>query len=148
MQSKKLNILLIDDDQHQNLFFDDALKTLRINYNLLYSTDALASVNKLLSEDINLIFLDINMPRMSGLQFLKEIKTHEVYHSIPVIIHSITARTIDIEESYKNGAHYFLVKPYSMMNIIESLKIIFKIDWRTPPPRPPFDKFVVNLAYA
>jgi len=61
-----------------------------------------------------LILLDLNMPRKSGFEVLKEIKEDEVLRKIPVIILSTSKASKDIEKAYELGASCFVTKPHTM----------------------------------
>ncbi len=72
----------------------------------------------------DLIFLDINMPIMSGQQFLHLIKAHDKLKEIPVIILSTSSRTETIREVKRLGAHDFFTKPDKfddLKNMLDSI---------------------------
>src|SRR4051794_18321384 len=91
--NKKLNILLIDDDKDELVVFNEVLAKLHKSLALHYSPDCTSLVYELINNiKLNMIFLDINMPVKNGMQFLKEIKAHEIHRHIPVIMYSVSAR--------------------------------------------------------
>ena len=61
----------------------------------------------------DLIFLDINMPKKSGLDCLREIRDHEQFCNVPVIIFTVSSAVNDIDESFACGANLYIRKPYS-----------------------------------
>ncbi|PKP34469.1 MAG: two-component system response regulator [Bacteroidetes bacterium HGW-Bacteroidetes-17] len=65
------------------------------------------------------ILLDLNLPRYNGLEVLKELKSHELYKTIPVIILTTSAESKDIETAYKLGANSYIVKPVELDKFIE-----------------------------
>jgi len=65
------------------------------------------------------ILLDLNLPRYNGLEVLKELKSHEVYKTIPVIILTTSSESKDIELAYKLGANSYIVKPVELDKFIE-----------------------------
>lgn len=65
------------------------------------------------------ILLDLNLPRYNGLEVLKELKSHELYKSIPVIILTTSAESKDIQTAYKLGANSYIVKPVELDKFIE-----------------------------
>jgi len=149
MPKKSLNILLIDDDKDELASFDAGLGKIHIGYNLFYYSNGVNRIIEYIADkQPDIIFLDINMPGKKGIQFLAELKANKLHQHIPVIMFSVSQREEDIRKSYEAGAHYYLIKPYSQANLIESLKKIFKTDWTTPQPIPPFENFVINLAFA
>lgn len=58
-----------------------------------------------------LILLDLKMPRMSGIDVLKRLKSDESCKAIPVVVLTSSAEAQDVQESYKYGVNSYLVKP-------------------------------------
>jgi CheY-like chemotaxis protein len=110
----KLNILLVDDDKDDCLFFKEVLEELQLQTKLttLHNGEELMIIlNKRSAELPDVIFLDLNMPRKNGYDCLLEIKASKKLKQIPVIIYS-TAYERDIANLlYKNGARYYIRKP-------------------------------------
>jgi CheY-like chemotaxis protein len=145
---EKLNILLVDDDHGECDFFREALEKAHVSFELKCCYNVLDDVYfQLLSKDFDVIFLDINMPGETGVSFLKKIKSKEKFKDIPVIMYTVSAHDSEIEECYKLGAHYYLVKPYAELNLVESVRKIFETDL-TLSSRPSIENFVINLAFA
>jgi CheY-like chemotaxis protein len=149
MPKEKLNILLVDDDRDEYLIFKEALEKLHIHFQLFYAEDCLKDAHDLLhANQIHLVFLDINLPAKSGIKFLKEIKASPQYQHIAVIMYTVSVYEKDIDECFSSGAHFYLVKPYAEVNLVESLKKIFSSDWSQPQHQPSIDEFIINLAFA
>jgi CheY-like chemotaxis protein len=145
----RLNILLVEDDKDDILFFKEAVEKLEIVNELVIAYNGEEVFSLLCDEKkiFDLIFLDINIPLKDGKQCLKEIKAHEKYKEIPVIMFSGSQAQSDVDEVYELGAHYHVVKPYAHSNYVASLKIVFEKNWKEKQPRPPKEKFVVNLTF-
>jgi two-component system response regulator len=58
-----------------------------------------------------LILLDLKMPKIDGLEVLKELKTHEKTRKIPIVIFSSSNEAKDIKNAYENGADSYIMKP-------------------------------------
>jgi CheY-like chemotaxis protein len=58
-----------------------------------------------------LVLLDINLPKISGLDVLKRIKTHAVLKTIPVVLLTTSSDTHDVREAYLRGGNSYIVKP-------------------------------------
>ncbi len=65
------------------------------------------------------ILLDLNMPKISGLEVLKEIKTHPKYKTIPIVILTTSSESSDIKTAYQLGANSYIVKPVDFEKFIE-----------------------------
>ena len=114
MSLKHLNILLADDDTDDCIFFKDALTDLVITTNLITVHDGEQLMQLLANEPrehIDVLFLDLNMPRKNGFECLSEIKSSEKLKQLPVIIFSTSFEQEVVNSLYKNGAQYFIRKP-------------------------------------
>ena len=86
----------------------------------------------LTSEKIDVILLDIVLPGVNGIEFLKEIKANEKLKHIPVIILSNLGQKKEIEKGLKIGAEQYIIKAHSTPNEIISkvMEVINKLDSR------------------
>jgi CheY-like chemotaxis protein len=120
---KYKNILQIDDDYDDCEFFEQALRTVSdATYTSLHNP--IDALSKLTSEQIrpDLIFMDINMPLMSGPELLNEMKKREITKDIPVILLS-TSPLFAKNDGKISGAKDFLVKP----NTFSELKNLIRL---------------------
>jgi CheY-like chemotaxis protein len=114
MSLKPLNILLADDDTDDCIFFREALDELLLTTHLTTMHDGeqlmvyLADTSR---ELIDVLFLDINMPRKNGFECLAEIKQNEKLKDLPVIIFSTSFEQEVVNSLYEIGAQYFIRKP-------------------------------------
>jgi CheY-like chemotaxis protein len=118
------NILQIDDDLDDCELFMEALEAVSTaKYTAIYNP--IEALRKLMQKEIepDVIFLDLNMPAMSGLEFLTEIKKTNILKEIPVIIFSTSQIDDIINEAKEYGAEDFISKPN---NFSELKKIISK----------------------
>lgn len=67
------------------------------------------------------MILDINLPKVSGLEILKKIKKSEVVKKIPIIILTSSSSKIDINESYNNYANCFITKPTDVDDFFKAI---------------------------
>ena len=144
-----LNLLFVEDDRDDREFITDALEKLNIPYEVSFAMDCF-EIFKLFGENkvFDIIFMDINLPLMNGKDCLKQIKADERHKHIPVIIFTGSSAQMDIDFGYNNGAHYHVVKPIAHINFVASLKIVLGINWKEKPPRPPFEKYIINLTFS
>jgi CheY-like chemotaxis protein len=106
-------ILLVDDDQDDQFVFMEALNSVNPRIKVTTANDGIDGLAKLETATIlpEIIFVDLNMPRMNGKTFLKEIKSHNRLSGIPVIVYSTSSRPEDITETKALGADDFITKP-------------------------------------
>lgn len=119
-------ICLIDDSMSDALLTQEALAHLEVSPELVHysdAQDALASLlgkkGRELSVPPDLILLDLNMPSMSGKEFLAEIKKHENLRKIPVVILSNSDLPNDISDCYGLQAAGYTVKPVNFHEFVE-----------------------------
>lgn len=65
------------------------------------------------------ILLDLKLPKYSGLEVLKELKSHPVFQTIPVVVLTSSAEDADVEAAYKLGANSYIVKPVDFDKFVE-----------------------------
>ncbi|MFX1702364.1 response regulator [Chitinophaga sp. CC14] len=119
---KYTSVLLIDDDIDDRMIFGEVLKELApdiIYHEAINGEDALFKLNNNLVPD--LIFLDLNMPRIDGKQFLAEIRQQDHLKHIPVVIYTTSSHESDKKETRELGASYFLTKPNSLHELTHIL---------------------------
>lgn len=92
----------------------------------LIISQSIAQARRLLSEEIDIVLLDLYLPDGSGLDFLGELRTSKLYAYVPVICISASDQTQDIEEAFRHGATDYVLKPFN--KTILSAKVSTFID--------------------
>ena len=128
---KPLHLLLIDDDTDDHEIFNIALNKVDSSIVIDYAHDGVDALKKL--DEIlpipHLIFLDLNMPRMNGKQFLKVIRENKRFGKTPIYIYSTSLLPDVVEEATKMGADGFIQKPadiLSLVGILKDLIVVYK----------------------
>lgn len=107
-------VLVVDDDADLRLSVASALS--ENHYKVDQAKDGEEAVNRVRGGSYNLVLLDVNMPRMTGLEALKEIKAHDP--SIIVIVLTAFSNVRDAVEATKEGAYNYLEKPIKAENLV------------------------------
>ncbi|HYF68790.1 MAG TPA: response regulator [Ohtaekwangia sp.] len=117
-------ILVIDDDADDFEFFLNALKLVKPAARCQHLKSGLSALKFLqkLTEQPNLIFLNINMPKMNGTEVLIALKSDPKLKDIPVIMWSTTTSEKEKSAFKKLGAVHFLTKPTELSVLMSSLK--------------------------
>jgi len=110
----KFRVLVVDDDADLRLSVAAALS--ESSYAVDQACDGEEAINKVTAGKYNLVIMDVNMPRVSGLEALREIKTYDP--SIIVIIMTAFANVRDAIEATKQGAYNYLEKPVKADNLV------------------------------
>jgi CheY-like chemotaxis protein len=82
------------------------------------------------------ILLDLKMPRMDGLQVLRQIKADEHMRLIPVVVLTSSHESLDLEECYRLGVNAYVVKPVRFIEFVDAVKQlgVFWVLINQPPP--------------
>ena len=103
-------ILLVDDARLIRSYYRAALKP--DDYEIDEAMNGLEALEKLLMKPADLLIVDINMPRMDGLTFLRRLRRGDAPNSaIPALLTSTEAKASDMEAAREAGANFYLVKP-------------------------------------
>ena len=129
-KSTPFNILLVEDDEGDAHLTRLALREGKMLADLHHVYDGIEALEFLRrsspshadSPRPDLIFLDLNMPRMDGREFLAEIKGDEDLRSIPVIVLTTSDVETDIVSSYENGASGYVTKPVDIEQFIRVVR--------------------------
>jgi len=133
MQDEMMHILLADDDEDDCLFFKEAFEDIKIKTSVRIVNDGVELMNYLTKSGIKLphiLFLDLNMPRKSGLDCLVEIRSMKHLRDIPIAIYSTSASEADIEDTFVKGANIYIKKPGDFGALKKTLEQIVTINWQ------------------
>jgi CheY-like chemotaxis protein len=126
-------LFIIDDDVEDQEIFMEAVKEVDHAIQCFTSTngeEALDELEKNESVLPDLIFLDLNMPKLNGKQILREIKNRSMLSTIPVIMYSTSFGPRDIEEISRLGAAFHLLKPSRFDDLCRALAEILSRRWQ------------------
>ncbi|MDO6430545.1 response regulator [Flavitalea sp. BT771] len=130
-----LKILLIDDDSDDREIFSLVMKSIHPFSETDDAIDGYEALDKLKRDGYtpDLIFLDLNMPRMNGLECLREIRRIERLTRRPVIVLSTSSNPVDISASRAAGATDYIVKGNEIQTIKKHLaQVLQKYNPRSP----------------
>ncbi len=148
MKSRPIQILLADDDEDDRLFFEDAINSINIATELTMVENGKEMMNFLLVEELvlpDIIFLDLNMPGNSGLEYLKEIRQNTKLSTLSIAIYSTSSSEQDIEETFVNGANIYIKKPNTVNDLQEVLKKVLCTNWQYINSSFNKDSFILSL---
>jgi two-component system chemotaxis response regulator CheY len=109
-EAARKRILVIDDASLVRLFYRDALE--RAGFDVEEALNGLEALEKILVAPVDLLIVDVNMPKMDGLTFLKALRRQDLsVSSTPALVTSTEAAPKDMEAARMAGANFYLVKP-------------------------------------
>jgi CheY-like chemotaxis protein len=123
-------VLLIDDDRDDAGLFSEALEEVNPALQVQHfenGRDALVSLQSGNNHLPDIIFLDINLPRFSGWDFLKQIKAEDHLSQIPVIMYTTSSQAREKEMAADLGAAGFLTKPNDYIELKEHLMAVLDV---------------------
>jgi two-component system chemotaxis response regulator CheY len=118
---KPRKVLVVDDSKLLHRMFEMMLR----QYPLVHAYDGREALDRLAEHaDVDLILLDINMPRMNGLEFLTAVKSIAAHASIPVVIITTEGTDSDTQRGMQAGAAAYVRKPFrneELLAVIQQL---------------------------
>lgn len=120
-------ILLVEDDSVDALTVRRALHEIHVTNRIdivKNGEEALQYLQNNNRESPCIILLDINMPRMNGIEFLKEARKKSLLDRIPVVVLTTSKNDEDVIESFKFSVAGYIVKPVTYTEFIETVKTL------------------------
>lgn len=133
MSKEIRSILLVDDDPDDRLLFEEALSKANDAVELHMAIDGIDALEKLQTRNDHfpdLIFMDVNMPRMDGISCLKEIKKTLDFDKIPILMYSTSSYYRN--ECMSLGAIDYIEKPTDFQKLCDKIKTIINTDYFLP----------------
>jgi len=132
-----LEVLLVEDNRADRHIIRQLLSEYDSNHHLNEVEDgeeALDFLNRrgkfLEAPPADLIFLDLNLPRMGGLEVLRQLKAHPGFQMIPVVVLTSSRSPSDVKAAYQAGANLYLRKPIDLEHLQELLRGLSEIWFR------------------
>ena len=120
-------ILLVEDDKVDAMTLKRALKDLKVTNNLVHTTngeEALAYLYDQANEKPCVIILDLNMPKMNGVEFLKIAKADADLRRLPVVILTTSKDEWDRFQAFDLSVAGYIVKPADYKNFLEAIRTV------------------------
>jgi CheY-like chemotaxis protein len=130
---KPKHILLVDDSPRDTELALDALQQYRITNEIITLRDGAEALDYLHRRgkfagrpdaDPIVILLDLKMPKVDGLEVLRQVKADPVLKVIPVVMMTSSREEKDLVSSYQLGANAYVVKPLNFHDFVESIRVL------------------------
>lgn len=126
MGKRQPNILIIEDDLALNQAYVTILST--AGYDVRSAFDGVAALDMTKQQDPDIIFLDLRMPTLDGIGFLKAYNPKEQHKNVQIVVFSNYDLQKDIDEAYDLGAQRYVLKawasPKELIKIVEDVMAI------------------------
>lgn len=130
MTDKILNILLVEDDQVDIMNVKRAFQKNRITNPLYVASNGIEALQMLRTNAVpserRLILLDLNMPKMSGIEFLRELRADPALGATPVVVLTTSNDERDKVDAYNLNVAGYLLKPVTFINFVEVMAALNK----------------------
>jgi CheY-like chemotaxis protein len=122
--SKLLNVLLIEDDTIEIMKLNRTISTLHLKHKIIEAKDGEQALAILKDESSlpDIILLDLNMPKINGLEFLKIVKNDPQLKYLPTIVLTTSNNKRDLLECYKIGIAGYVLKPLKYEDYVEKIE--------------------------
>jgi two-component system, response regulator len=119
-------ILLIEDNPDDRALTLRALRKNKIANEVIVASDGAEALDKIFSLDaaLALVLLDLNLPKVDGLEVLRRIRACDRTRLIPVVVLTSSKEQEDIIASYQNGANAYVPKPVKFADFVEAVRTL------------------------
>lgn len=125
-----MNLILVEDDDIDVMNVRRALERAHVTNPLFIANNGLAALELLRSDQIpkdrRLVLLDLNMPRMNGIEFLKELRQDPSLRSTPVVVLTTSDDDRDKIQAYDLNVAGYLLKPVTFVNFVDVMAALNK----------------------
>ncbi|KAB2902401.1 MAG: response regulator [Anaerolineae bacterium] len=121
------SVLLVEDDKIDVMTIRRIFKELNIQNPLTVASNGEEALDLLMqgsTQNFSVILLDLNMPRMSGIEFLTVVKSNDHFRHIPIVVLTTSNHEDDIQQAYDLSVEGYMVKPVDYDQFVEMMKNI------------------------
>lgn len=129
--TRSIHILLAEDDDNDVRITRRAIKKGGLSATISVARDGQEALDMLFrraphedAEAPDLVLLDINLPKINGVEVLRTLKQHEVLQAVPVLMLTTSARQEDITTAYALGANTYICKPIRFARFVEVIRSV------------------------
>ncbi len=117
-----LKVLVVDDSATTRRYYSSILT--RAGYEVDAAANGYEALEKLLQDDYSLFIVDVNMPKMSGYEFVRALRGSGAHEAKPVVIITTEKKREEREEGYRAGANMCLSKPVSPEQLLAVAQVL------------------------
>jgi len=128
MTTKQLTVLLIEDNLIEIMKMQRTIPLLKLDHivNEAKNVDEALAILENKNNLPDIILLDLNMPKISGIEFLSMLKNNNAYNHIPIVILTTSDNEKDLLECYKIGISGYILKPLKYDDYVQKIKTVLE----------------------
>jgi len=119
-------ILIVDDSRIMRNIVKNHFSEMKIVCQYIEASNGDEALEQLISNTVDLVLLDWNMPKLSGIDFLKKVRVIKKYADLPIIMVTSEAAKYNVIEALKTGATDYIIKPINAKFFMEKIMTLFK----------------------
>ena len=121
---RTLNVLLIEDDMIEVMKLNRTISKLQLDHTIIEANNGEEALNILNTKEElpDIILLDLNMPKLNGIEFLNILKSDDVLKYIPTVILTTSNNQKDLLECYKIGIAGYVLKPLKYEDYVSKIE--------------------------
>lgn len=120
-----MRVLIVDDFSTMRRIIKNLLTDLGFN-NTVEAEDGHSALAVLRQDAVELVITDWNMPGMTGIELLREIRADAKFRTLPVLMVTAEAKREQIIEAAQNGVNGYIIKPFTAQTLEEKLAKVFE----------------------
>jgi two-component system chemotaxis response regulator CheY len=124
MENKK-TALVVDDSEIVRKIMSNLVS--KLGFKVVEAVDGIDAIEKSLEHDIKLFVVDINMPGLDGISFVKRLRKTARYKDAPIVIVSTESDEKDIQMAFEAGADLYFTKPVKIDNFLQKVGNLIKL---------------------
>jgi two-component system, sensor histidine kinase ChiS len=124
--------ILVVDDNEDVAHITASFLTAK-GYTVVVAHDGTRALEVIAEAPPACVLLDVMMPNMSGIEVLNRLKENPSTSSIPVILVTAKSRDEDVLSGYKEGADYYITKPFSAQQLLYGVRLVLGLGGSAPP---------------
>jgi two-component system chemotaxis response regulator CheY len=119
-----MKLMVVDDDPTTRRLLGMYLKTK--GFTVVFAENGLDGLEKLATNEVQLILSDLNMPYMDGIEFVKNLRADPGSQDIPVLMVTTEADPEEQQKAFAAGANGYLIKPVTADMVVQKIREILK----------------------
>lgn len=126
--TNSLKVLLIEDDMIETMKLNRTVAKLQLSHNIIEAKNGEEALQILEQKDRlpDIILLDLNMPKINGIEFLSILKNNDTLRYIPTIVLTTSSNQRDLLECYKIGIAGYVIKPLKYEDYITKIQRVLE----------------------